>query len=111
MQPLLLVAVLAAASAAKAPRKVPNMPRGWTWPASATMKAAGAECLAKLDAARVTYARAKPVNKIATPIVLPEMTLGELVLVPLKGKGTYPMDCHLAAAIVAVAPPLRALGV
>ena len=111
MHPLLLVAVLAAGSTAKTPRKVPNMPVGWTWPPSVVMKAKGTECLAKLDAAGVAYQRGKPTSKIATPIVLKDMTLGEIVLVPLKGKGTYPMDCHLAAAILEVAPTLRVLGV
>jgi len=111
MHALLLMAVLAVAATAKTPRKVPNMPRGWTWPPSVTMKTVGSGCLAALDAAGVAYQRGKPTNKIATPIVLKDMTLGELVLVPLKGKGSYPMDCHLAAAILAVAPALRVLGV
>jgi hypothetical protein len=111
MQPLLLAAVLAASASAKTPRKLPNMPRGWTWPPSVEMKAAGTECLAQLEAAGVAYAKAKPVKKIATPVVLSDMTLAEVALVPLKGKGAYPMDCHLAAAIVDVAPALRALGV
>lgn len=111
MHALVLAALLALGSSAKAPRKVPNMPVGWTWPPSATMKAAGATCLAKLDAAKVSYVRGKPTPKIATPIVLRDMKLGEIELVPLKGKGIYPMDCHLAAAIVELAPTLRALGV
>jgi hypothetical protein len=111
MHGLVLAALLALGASAKAPRKVPNMPLGWTWPPSVAMKAAGTSCLAKLDAADVTYVRGKPTPKIATPIVLPDMTLAGIVLVPLKGKGIYPMDCHLAAAIVEVAPTLRALGV
>lgn len=106
----MLLALVVAATPSK-PRKIPNMPLGWTWPPSAAMKAVGAQCLARLDAAGIAYAKGKPTKKIATPVVLPTMTLGELVLVPLKGKGPYPMDCHLAAGIAELAPALRALGV
>lgn len=105
------IALFAVLAAASAPRKLPNMPRGWTWPPSATMKRVGTECLARLDAAAVDYRRAKPIAKIATPIVLPELAIGELVLTPLKGKGSYPMDCQLAAGIAELLPGLRALGI
>lgn len=111
MHALVLAAVIALGASSKPPRKVPNMPVGWTWPPSAAMKAAGTSCLAKLDAAEVSYVRGKPTPKIATPIVLSDMKLAGIELVPLKGKGIYPMDCHLAAAIVEVAPTLHVLGV
>jgi hypothetical protein len=55
----LLVALLAASAP---PKKRPNMPVGWTWPPSPAMKAAGAECLARLDAASVEYTRGKPLK-------------------------------------------------
>ena len=106
----LLLAVVVAGSPGK-PRKVRNMPEGWTWPPSAAMKEAGARCLAALDVAAVGHEPAAPVRKIATPIVLPEMAIGGIALVPLRGEGPFPMDCHLAAAIADVAPELRALGV
>src|SRR5688500_15208106 len=87
------------------------MPVGWTWPPSPAMKAAGAECLARLDAASVEYTKGKPLKKVSTPVVIPGLVLGDVVLTPLKGKGAYPMDCQLAAAIVEVAPDLERLGV
>lgn len=104
----LLVALLAAAAP---PKKRPNMPSGWTWPQSLAMKAAGTECLARLDAANVEYTKGKPLKKVSTPVVIPGLVLGEVVLTPGKGKGAYPMDCQLAAAIVEVGPDLAALGV
>jgi hypothetical protein len=106
-----LLLSLVVAGAPGKPRKVRNMPDGWTWPPSAAMKDAGARCLATLDAAGVGHGPAAPVKKIATPIVIPEMTIGGVTLVPLRGEGPFPMDCHLAAAIAAVAEELRALGV
>lgn len=106
----LLLSLVVAGSPGK-PRKVRNMPDGWTWPPSAAMKEAGARCLAALDAADVGRGPAAPVAKIATPIVIPDMTIGGIALVALRGEGPFPMDCHLAAAIADVAPELRALGV
>ncbi len=106
----LLLALLVAGSPG-APRKVRNMPDGWTWPPSAAMKDVGARCLATLDAAEVGHRPAAPVRKIATPIEIPAMNIGGVGLVPLRGKGPFAMDCHLAAAIADVAPELRALGV
>ncbi len=93
------------------PRKLPNMPVGWTWPPSAAMQAAGDRCLARLDAAAVGYRRGPATRKIATPVELPGMTVGDVALVPLAGAGRYPLDCHLAAALAEVSPALRALGV
>lgn len=106
----LLLAAVVAAGPGK-PRKVKNMPEGWTWPPSAAMKQAGARCLARLDAAGIAHDPAKPAKKVATPIILPAMELGGVALVSLKGKGPHVLDCHLADAIAVVAPELRALGV
>lgn len=99
---MLLAAVLAGA---------PNMPRGWKWPPTATMRAFGAACLKQLDAAGVRWQAAAPTRKIVAPIELPEWTIGEIALVSLRPHGRSLMDCHLAAAIAEVAPALRALGV
>ena len=107
----LLLLVLVAAGSPGAPRKVRNMPDGWTWPPSVAMKQAGARCLAELDAAGVEHRPAGRIKKIATPIELPELTIAGITLVPLRGVAPFPMDCHLAAAIASVAPQLRALGV
>lgn len=106
----LLLALVVAGSPGK-PRKLRNMPDGWTWPPSAAMKEAGARCLAGLDAAQVEHRPGEPLRKVATPIVVPALSIGGVTLVPLRGKGPFTMDCHLAAALAAVAPELRALGV
>lgn len=106
----LLLAAVVAASPGK-PRKVRNMPEGWTWPPSAAMKSAGARCLARLDAAGVAHTAAPAVKKVATPIRLPVMAIGDVALVSLKNKNPQTMDCHLADALLVVAPGLRALGV
>lgn len=106
----LLLAALIAGSPGQ-PRKLRNMPDGWTWPPSIAMKEAGARCLAALDAAGVDHRPAGSVKKIATPIEVPGMSLGGVALVPLRGAGPFPLDCHLAAAIAEVAPQLLALGV
>jgi hypothetical protein len=99
---MLLAAVLAGA---------PNMPKGWKWPPTTTMKAVGAGCLKRLDAAGVQWQRGAATKKIVTPVVVPGMTIGEIALVSLRKGGGATMDCHLAAAIAEVAPALRALGV
>ncbi len=106
----LLLALVVAGSPGK-PRKVRNMPEGWTWPPSAAMKDAGARCLAALDAAAVGHRPAAPARKVATPIEVPGLTIGGIALVPLRGKAPFVMDCHLAVAIADVAPELLALGV
>jgi len=110
----LLPALLLASSAGMAgskPKRQPNMPRGFTWPPSETMKAVGARCLEALDEAGIAHERSPRVLKISTPIVLPTLELGELRLHPLRGKGDYPMDCALARAFHQVTPALRELGV
>ncbi len=106
---LLLSALFAGAPTA--PRKLPNMPVGWAWPPTPAMKAAGERCLARLEAAGVEHRRVAAVRKITTAVELPEMKIGGVALVPLRGPGRDPLDCHLAAALAEVAPALRALGV
>jgi hypothetical protein len=93
------------------PKKKPNMPRGWTWPPSAVMKAEGTRCLEALETAGVEHEKASAALKINTPIVLPTLAIGELSLVPLRGKGPHRMDCQLALALHDVTPALRELGV
>lgn len=87
------------------------MPPGWTWPPSEAMQEAGSRCLSRLDAAKVAYQKDQPTKKVATPIVLTERTIGGITLVPLRVQRRDTLDCHLAAALAAVAPDLRALGV
>lgn len=106
----LLLAALVAGSPGK-PRKVRNMPVGWTWPPSAAMKEAGERCLADLAVADVDHRPAKAIKKVATPIVVPSMTIGDVALVSLRDRAPHVLDCHLARALADVAPALRALGV
>ena len=108
---LALLPVLLVGMAGSTPKRRPNMPRGWTWPPSATMKAEGKRCLEALEAGGVAYEKASPALKINTPIVLPTLAVGELSLVPLRGKGPHRMDCQLALALLEIAPALRELGV
>ena len=112
--PLLLatrLAVSLAALAGSAPPKRPNMPAGWTWPPSTAMKAAGEECKARLDAAEVAWKPGAAAKKIAAPVVVPTMTLGAVVLHPLRAAKSHPMDCQLAAGITEVSAALAELGV
>jgi hypothetical protein len=109
--PSVLLAALLLGMGSSTPKKRPNMPRGWTWPPSAAMKAEGTRCLEALDTAGVVYEPATAALKISTPIVLPTLTLGELELVPLRGPGPHRMDCALALALHDIAPALRELGV
>lgn len=111
--PVLLVGMAGSTPHAKA-RSKPNMPRGWTWPPSAVMKAEGTRCREALDAAGVAHEKAPAALKVNTPVVLPTMAVGavgELSLVPLRGKGPHVMDCQLALALHEVSPALRELGV
>ena len=108
--PVLLVGMAGSTPQTKIKRR-PNMPRGWTWPPSATMKAEGKRCLEALEAGGVAYEKASPALKINTPIVLPTLAVDELSLVPLRGKGPHRMDCQLALALLEIAPALRELGV
>jgi hypothetical protein len=108
---LVLLPVLLVGMAGSTPKKRPNMPRGWTWPPNAVMKAEGARCLEALETAGIAFEEASPALKINTPIVLPALAVGELSLVPLRGKGPHRMDCQLALALHEVAPALRELGV
>ncbi|MFO0637343.1 MAG: extensin family protein [Nannocystaceae bacterium] len=105
------MSVLLLLLAAGTPPKRPNMPMGWTWPPSPAMRAIGDECVRALDDAELPWQRGPATPKIATPVVLSPMSAGGLTLVPLRGKGRYPMDCHLARALAVVAPTLLEQGV
>lgn len=109
---LALIPVLLVGMGSSTPKKKPNMPRGWTWPPSAVMKAEGTRCLEALEAAGVEHEKASAALKINTPIVLPTLAIGELSLVPLRrSKDPQRMDCQLALALHDVTPALRELGV
>ena len=106
---LALASTPAAAGKSASPR-VPNMPRGWSWPPNPSMVEAGERCLEELAAREVDFERAQG-KKVNTPIVLPRMELGGIRLEPTWRKGPFVMDCHLALSVHDVAPQLRALGV
>ncbi len=91
-------------------RRVPNMPRGWSWPPSAAMQEAGARCREELETSKVEFEPGVG-KKIATPILIANMRLGELGLEPTWRKGPFPMDCHLARALHRLEPEIRALGI
>ncbi len=112
-----IVAVTTLAPAAEAGKKKrarkpdTNAPPGWTWPPSAAMKRQGDECLIRIDERGVKYERAKREKRIATAIVVENMTFGGVVLESRFRKPPFPMDCHLALALARIGPALRELGV
>jgi hypothetical protein len=108
---LALVMLATPAEAGKRSKRIPNMPRNWAWPPTTAMKDAGARCLEDLDALGVRYERHAPVKKVATPIVVPDLALGEVALESIFRKGPFVMDCHLARGLAMHSPTLRVLGV
>lgn len=92
-------------------RRRSNMPEGWHWPPSVAMKRAGKACKARLDALGVRWRQGARAEKIATPVVIPAMTLGGIRLVSTYRKPPFVMDCHLAVAVAEQAQTLYELGV
>jgi hypothetical protein len=111
--PLVLVALAICAAPAQARKGSEhiNMPRGWTWPPTAEMKAAGRSCLKELDRLGVAWKKAPATRKVTTPIYVPSMRLRGLALEPIWRKGPFVMDCHLAMTLAHHAEALQALGV
>ena len=90
-----------------------NMPRGWSWPPTKAMLAAGEACTKRLDELGVIWepARNEEGGKIVTPITVPSMTLGGIEVIAAWRKPPHVMDCHLALGIATYAPSLAAIGV
>lgn len=108
---LLFALVSTPASAGKSKRRrVPNMPRGWSWPPNPAMVEAGERCLEQLAGREIEF-EGGSAKKVNTPIVLPTMELGGVRLEPTWRKGPFVMDCHLALSLHEMAPQLRELGV
>jgi len=105
----LAIGLSAGAVEAKSKRR-PNMPRGWDWPPTPAMQRAGAACEEHLRSHDVEFIVGEGI-KVATPLRLPQMRLGEVALEPTWRKGPFVMDCHLARALFEVTPQLRDLGV
>jgi hypothetical protein len=95
-----------------APKKVLNMPAGWTWPPSPEMREEGARCLARLVKLGVQFVPGPEKPRITTPVVVPSWELGGVKLVPLTKRRPLVVDCHLAEALAAAGgPALKQLGV
>ncbi len=75
------------------------MPVNWVWPPSREMRAGGKKCLRELTELGVDWKRGPRERRIATPIVVPSMTFGQLRLTPIFRKPPFVMDCHLALAL------------
>lgn len=110
MSALLLALASTPATAGKSARRVPNMPRGWSWPPNPAMVEAGKRCREVLAEREVEFDGGKG-KKVNAPVVLPSMELGGVRLEPTWRKGPFVMDCHLALSLLEVAPKLRALDV
>jgi hypothetical protein len=90
-----------------------NMPRGWSWPPTKAMRAAGDACKKRLDELGVRWEPAKNEKggKIVTPITVPAMELGGVRVVAAWRKPPHVMDCHLALGLATYGPALTAIGV
>ncbi|MBV1860558.1 MAG: extensin family protein [Nannocystaceae bacterium] len=107
---VLVLASSPATAGRSKPRRVPNMPRGWSWPANPAMAEAGKRCLDGLRERNVAF-QGGHAKKVNTPILLPTMELAGIRLEPTWRKGPFVLDCHLALALHAMAPELKTLGV
>lgn len=88
-----------------------NMPRGYAWPPTRKMRAAGKTCEASLTKAGVKWKRTSREGRIADPIVVPSMKLGGIQYTSTYRPAPHKMDCHLALVLEQMGPKLRALGV
>ncbi|HEY3807456.1 MAG TPA: extensin family protein [Kofleriaceae bacterium] len=99
------------ANARPARHRADNMPRGFQWPPSRTMREAAAACEAKLDELGVAWKSAKREGRMVDPIALADTALGGIDYVPVHDKQLPAMDCQLVLALAQVAPKLYELGV
>ena len=92
-----------------------NMPRGFTWPPSQTMRDAAAACERGLDEAGVHWTRAGNEGHIVDAVTIDDATLGGVSYAPAYGKpADKPLgkiDCQLALALAQLGPTLIAAGV
>jgi hypothetical protein len=87
-----------------------NMPRGFTWPPSKKMVAAGEVCERELDELGIGYERTKRVGKVVTPMKLTDGTFGGVTFTPAYSKNQT-FDCQLVVTLANFAPRLYELGV
>lgn len=99
-------------------RTATNMPRGWRWPPSKSMLAAGERCASSLDSAGVAWQASAREGKIVTPLAVVRtseeprsFTLAGITYHSKFRAPPYTMDCHLALALATHGPALYELGV
>jgi hypothetical protein len=88
-----------------------NMPRGFTWPPSQAMLAAEVACEHQLADAGVAWLPAAREGHIVDAVAIEDATLGDILYVPVYGKGPHKLDCQLALALDTIGPALVAAGV
>lgn len=96
-------------------RNVKNMPRGYRWPPSRQMRAAGAACTAQLDAAGVPWKPTPPEGRIVSPITVADaegaLRLGGITYTSAYRKPPHKLDCQLALALEQFGQAMYVLGV
>jgi hypothetical protein len=87
------------------------MPRGFSWPATPAMQAAGKACEADLDALGVTWKPSTAEGRIVDPIEIPDGMLGGIKYTSAWRSPPHKLDCQLARALALVGRDLHAIGV
>ena len=105
------IAITLMAGTATAGARRPNMPDGWKWPPTREMRREGKKCLDDLKTMGIVFEKSRKQRKITTPIVLPEMRFGSLLLTPTFRKPPFVMDCRLARGLAQYAELITSLGV
>lgn len=88
-----------------------NMPRGFHWPPTQTMKDASAICEKQLDTLGITWTRGEPEGRIVDPVVVPAMELAGIKYVSRYRKGPHKLDCQLVRTLATFGNELYTLGV
>jgi hypothetical protein len=88
-----------------------NMPSGFRWPPTKTMKDAEKICEDQLDALGITWEHASPEGRIVNPIVVPSMELGGITYTSKFRKGPHKLDCQFARTLATFGADLHAVGV
>lgn len=88
-----------------------NMPRGFHWPPTRTMKEAEQICERQLNNLNLTWERAKPEGRIVNPILVPGMEIGGITYTSMWRKGPHALDCQFARTLATLGTELHALGV
>jgi hypothetical protein len=115
---VLLVAGVASAYArptAKKKQPAINMPNGWQWPPSKSMREQAKACEDKLDELGVAWQPAKQEGHMVDAVALVDHTIDGIVMINAFGSAhgapAPVMDCQLALAFAKLAPRLYEVGV